>query len=254
MMGRKPEIFALSDQQRLTSRESGFTLVELMVAITLSLFLIGAVTLTYLSARATSLEAEQLSRMQESLRFASDFLVRDIRNAGFRDQLTLTFNQYKTIGKRYAEINGNQLTIRYAGRGACGRALGTGAELKLVENTYFVESGELRCTGTEEMVTDITENTDGTLSVDKNIETEENVVLATGLRDVEFSFVPSGSALSDGSALYCDYFDPNDLPLACLGVQISLTFAFEGQPDRTAQIKAAFRNVILDRLFERKTI
>jgi prepilin-type N-terminal cleavage/methylation domain-containing protein len=149
-------------------RQRGFTLVELMIALTLSIFLIGAVILTFISGRGASLEAEQLARTQENLRFASDFLIRDIRNAGFRDQLTLHYPQYREIGRCFAKYgnvgrslearrdqpcsstgDNERLTIRYAGRGACGLAFQDDGELKLIENTYFLEDGELRCLGTE---------------------------------------------------------------------------------------------------------
>jgi|GEM_PF-6111953 len=48
---------------------SGFTLIELMLAMAISLFLIGGVALIQSSSRATSAEAERLSRIQENIRF-----------------------------------------------------------------------------------------------------------------------------------------------------------------------------------------
>lgn len=248
-MGQYAGANAVSNDQRVTNREFGFSIVELMVALVLSLFLIGGVTLTYLSGRAASVEAEELGRMQENVRFASDFLVRDIRNAGFRDQLTLTFDQYKEIGTTFAQLNQDktQLTIRYAGRGACGRVFGTDTELKLIENTYSVdvESGLLRCTGTEKAA-ETTIETDGTLTVTYQETTEPDVALAAGLASIEFEFIP------DPDALICNFFDPiQDLPTACLGVNIFLTF--QGQPERTAKITSAFRNVIFDIVFKRET-
>lgn len=249
MMGRNPGTFSLSDHKRLTSRESGFTLVELMVAITLSLFLIGAVTLTYLSARATSLEAEQLSRMQENLRFATDFLVRDIRNAGFRDHLTLTVAHYTQIAEEYAAIidgDGEQsLTIRYAGRGACGQVFSTDEELKIVENRYYVDSGQLFCEG-------------GTIAEGDTVPFMElPIVLAEGVSAISFEFLfhPAADATAT-SELTCNFLlpdaDSGDFADACMGVRMGLTF--NGNPTRSAQITAAFRNVIFDQVYARKSI
>lgn len=61
----------------------GFSLVELMISMVLSLFLIGGVVLVYSSGRASIINAEELSRAQENLRFVSEFLIRDLRMAGF---------------------------------------------------------------------------------------------------------------------------------------------------------------------------
>ncbi len=240
-MGQNSDTFALFDAQRLASRKSGFTLVELMVAMTLSIFLIGAVTLTYLSARATSLEAEQLSRMQENLRFATDFLVRDIRNAGFRDHLTLTVAHYTQVAEEYAEVDAaGELTIRYAGRGACGQVFSSNDEdLKIVENRYFVDSGQLFCVGGT--------ITEGAIAPDM----DDLVVLAEGLSDISFSFLFNDAEPTSGEWV-CNFRDPDDIADACVGVRMTLTF--NGNPTRTAQITAAFRNVIFDQIYTRESI
>lgn len=247
-MKQSPDLIALSNDYRQPRRQAGFSLVELMVAMALSIFLIGGVTLTYLSGRATSVETEELSRMQENLRFAADFLVRDIRNAGFRDQLTLIFDQYKQIGESYAEIGPvpghadiTGLTIRYAGRGACGQAFGGDDELKLIENTYFEHSGELKCKGIETMVA---VNNDGVVT--STTVKESTVTLASGVTEIVFEFLPDDKTS-------CTFFDPKqDLPDACDGVRITLTF--QGEEKRTAEINAAFRNVIFDKVYKRENI
>ena len=81
----------------------GFTLIELMIALVLSLFLIGGVVLLFLSGRVAALDTERLSRAQEGLRFAATFMVQDMRMAGYKS------------GPGYAALsNGNSvLQIRY---------------------------------------------------------------------------------------------------------------------------------------------
>jgi len=65
-------------------RESGFTLVELMVAIALSLVLMaGAMTLFY-SSRLSYQATDESSRIQETGRMALELMLRDIRNAGWQ--------------------------------------------------------------------------------------------------------------------------------------------------------------------------
>lgn len=225
----------------------GFTLVELLIAMALGIFLIGGLIVTLLAGKGAAIEAERLSRMQENIRFASDYMIRDIRNAAFRDQLTLTFDQFGEIGRRYAEYGDDdgsadqtQLIVRYAGRGACGDAFSSASQLKLIENRYFVEAGNLRCQGTEKVFDSATSST---------TESTETVTLASGLTGLGFQFIrPTGTTVADDS--FCTFADEADLASACIGVRIRLFFEDEEQ-DRVAELNASFRNVILDQLYGR---
>lgn len=67
-------------------RQAGLSLVELMIAITLSLLLIAGVLQIFLSSKQTYSTNNALSRVQESGRFAMDFLTQDIRNTGYKGQ------------------------------------------------------------------------------------------------------------------------------------------------------------------------
>lgn len=61
----------------------GFSLVELMVAMALSLILLAGVLAIFASSRTTYETTDRLSRIQESGRFALDSTVRDLRSAGY---------------------------------------------------------------------------------------------------------------------------------------------------------------------------
>jgi type IV pilus assembly protein PilW len=63
-------------------RNSGFTLVELMIAMMLGLFLIGGVISVFLSNRQVYRQNDNLARMQESARYAFEVIARDIREVG----------------------------------------------------------------------------------------------------------------------------------------------------------------------------
>ena len=67
-------------------RQAGLSLVELMIAMTLGILLMLGVTQVFLSSKATYISNQQLSQIQESGRFAMEFLTRDIRNAGYKGQ------------------------------------------------------------------------------------------------------------------------------------------------------------------------
>lgn len=61
----------------------GFSLVEMMIAMTISLVIILAVTQIFVSSKTTYSYTEGLSRIQEGGRFAVDFMAQDIRMAGY---------------------------------------------------------------------------------------------------------------------------------------------------------------------------
>jgi type IV pilus assembly protein PilW len=61
----------------------GFSLVELMVAIALSLLLLTGVVAIFSSSRVSYESTEQLSRVQETGRFALEAISRQVRTAGF---------------------------------------------------------------------------------------------------------------------------------------------------------------------------
>lgn len=74
---------------RLTTRkQSGLSLVELMIAITLSLLLMAGVMQMFITSKQTYNTNNALARVQESGRFAIDFLTYDIRNAGYKGECT----------------------------------------------------------------------------------------------------------------------------------------------------------------------
>lgn len=222
--------------------QSGLTLIELMIAVLLTFFLLGAVLLIHISGRATFIESEQMSRIQENVRFASDYMIRDIRNAGFRDEATLRFGHEQQIKEAYASIleDGAALRVRYAGRGHCSEAFD---EFRLVENEYALDtdSGELTCRGRA---------LPGAESGEALIEDEDfsdSVGLVSGLTGLAFQMIcPDG-----GSACACNIEDDPDN--ACIGVRVAIQFqgmrALDGTgdiEDRSIELTAAFRNIILD--------
>src|SRR5690242_20585069 len=60
----------------------GFTLVELMIALTLGLVVVGSVISVMLANKRTYRSNEALSQIQESARTAFELLARDARQAG----------------------------------------------------------------------------------------------------------------------------------------------------------------------------
>lgn len=65
------------------STVSGFSLIELMVALGISLFLIAGIGYVYTGSKQTYRVQDQLSRLQENGRLALEYLARDVRMAGY---------------------------------------------------------------------------------------------------------------------------------------------------------------------------
>ncbi|MDE2088439.1 MAG: PilW family protein [Gammaproteobacteria bacterium] len=68
---------------RRRAAQGGLTVVEIMVAVTISLILLAGVLQIFISSRGAYRLQQGLSRLQENGRFAMNFLVKDIRMAGY---------------------------------------------------------------------------------------------------------------------------------------------------------------------------
>lgn len=69
----------------ISSREKGFSLIELLVAFAIGLLVALVVMQAYLSGLGTQRAQTDLGRAQESSRFAFDLLARSFRKAGYRN-------------------------------------------------------------------------------------------------------------------------------------------------------------------------
>lgn len=75
----------------------GFSLVEMMVAITISLILLAGVIQVFAASKQTYNTQESLLRMQEDGRFLLDFLTKDIRIAGYSGCSSKGANMLNTL-------------------------------------------------------------------------------------------------------------------------------------------------------------
>lgn len=65
-------------------QERGFSLIELMIAMVLGLFIIGGVIVVFIGSSQSFSSNESLSRVQENGRFALELIARDLRNVGYK--------------------------------------------------------------------------------------------------------------------------------------------------------------------------
>jgi type IV pilus assembly protein PilW len=68
--------------KRTLAAQRGFSIVELMVALGISLVLFAGALTIYLTSKGTYVDNERLSRVQETGRIALDVVERDLRNTG----------------------------------------------------------------------------------------------------------------------------------------------------------------------------
>lgn len=66
-----------------TKSQRGLTLIELMIAIVLGLFLTAGLIQLFVNSNQSYRVQENLSRLQENGRFAMEFMSRDLRSAGY---------------------------------------------------------------------------------------------------------------------------------------------------------------------------
>lgn len=76
------------------NRQHGFTLVEILVALTISLFLVAGILQIFLNSKQTYRAQEGLSRIQENGRSAIDILGSNIRQTGYAAISTSTTSGY----------------------------------------------------------------------------------------------------------------------------------------------------------------
>jgi len=72
-----------SATRAVKAREGGFSLVEIMVAMTVSLILLAGVMSIVMSTKVTYYENERVARTQEGGRAAFEMILRDVRGTGF---------------------------------------------------------------------------------------------------------------------------------------------------------------------------
>lgn len=133
----------MNNKQQLISKVSGFSLIELMIALAIGMFVVLGAIQVFLANQASLRLTDGLAKVQENGRFALELMSRDIRMAGYPAD---SFG-----GTRIRGIGGGQLdsvSIEYmvdsATTDCAGNAVGAGA---ISKNTYSISSGNLICTG-----------------------------------------------------------------------------------------------------------
>lgn len=124
--------------RRLTPRQAGLSLVELMIAMVLGLFLIAGALTVYAETKRTYRYHDGLAQIQEQTRFSVFFLTRNVRVAGFP-------GDNAPPGNRIEGTDGvtDTLTVRVRDELDC-RDEPTGG---VAINRFRINAGNLECSG-----------------------------------------------------------------------------------------------------------
>jgi len=101
----------------------GFTLVELMVSLTIGLFLTIVIAQLFVGSRQSYATTDDLSRLQENMRYSQQLLVRTIHMAGYKsapNQVTTSIFSGANVliqGAAGAGTVPDSVTVRYQGSG-----------------------------------------------------------------------------------------------------------------------------------------
>jgi type IV pilus assembly protein PilW len=157
----------IAPRTRYPSRQTGLTLVELMVAITIGLIVLLAVGSIYLSSRQTYRVQEDNARVQEAGKYALEVIGRSIKQAGANAEMNFSKTATSKLcnvagtcvaiaGTNGAAAAADTLTVQFyanreelnggawIARDCTGDAAALGT---VVTNTFDVTGTDLRCTG-----------------------------------------------------------------------------------------------------------
>lgn len=150
------------------TRQAGFSLIEIMVALVIGIMMILGVSEIFLTANRSGLTSSELARVQESGRIALELISKDIRRAGYKgctssatpltaglvnypddaisgDAGSLTINYARLDaagGFPETDCNGQpleayQVRLRNCGTALCITSNDTGGEQQLTANTQM---------------------------------------------------------------------------------------------------------------------
>jgi type IV pilus assembly protein PilW len=151
---------------RFQFRQSGITLVELMIALTLSLLLVAGVLKIFIGNKQTYEVQDAMARVQENGRFALHFMSDDVRMAGFMGctspsgYLNVTNNvEVSGTGNNTYTTNLDAVFQNFTGEGAVkGYSYTTGSLPTEVSALGLVAAGNSPVTPTD--IGKVMENTD----------------------------------------------------------------------------------------------
>jgi type IV pilus assembly protein PilW len=175
----KPALTGKNIARPSVNRQSGMSLVEVMVAMTIGLVILIALGYFFISSSQINRTTDDVSRMQESGRNALELIGRAVRQAGYRRDVSQIFGGVGTNpkpkpidGTNGAGTAADSITVKYNaqqnGDVDCTGATvvpGTDTNPSMVTAAFAISGGALTCNGATVVVDNI-ENMQITYMID----------------------------------------------------------------------------------------
>ena len=116
--------------------QRGLSLIELMIAITLSILIVAAMIGLFVNSKENYRMNENMSRLQENARFAVSFMAGDIRMTDYRACVTADRLPTSISGVNDGGLNGSDSVTIVWQSNPCAAATST------VTTTYSIQNGE----------------------------------------------------------------------------------------------------------------
>jgi type IV pilus assembly protein PilW len=102
---KSSKYFKRHSSDQLSHAQQGLTLVEIMIAITISLILLAGIVQIFQSTKQSYNIQQALSRVQENARLVTDIMLRDITNSGYLGCLGATTEVTNTLTDQAGNYN-----------------------------------------------------------------------------------------------------------------------------------------------------
>ncbi|MGL6039619.1 MAG: PilW family protein, partial [Deefgea sp.] len=99
------------NQKAIPKHHQGFTLIEVLVAMTLGLIIIGGAFSYFLSTLKTSKVMLSQSKLQQEIRASADLMQRDLRRAGYKPNGSTADVSTIYLGKTDAALSANNCVL-----------------------------------------------------------------------------------------------------------------------------------------------
>ena len=180
--------------------QAGLTLVELMISITLGMFVVGAATVLLLSVKSSYLAEDDTAHLLDGGRYAIENITRAVRQAA-----------YENLDGNNAPID-SLSTVTPNIQGVDARTYSTipssGLPATTSMSSHVSDILTLRFFGASKIVNGVSV-ADGTIFNCAGIATPAVATVAAAEADRGWSIFYVGSDASGEPALYCGYLDPN---------------------------------------------
>ncbi|WP_415889495.1 PilW family protein [Neptuniibacter sp. SY11_33] len=179
--------------------QGGFSLLELMIAMVMGLFLIGGVISVFIGSSQSFRSNESLSRVQENGRFALEMISHELRSVGYKGECYDTVIEIIDTTDSDYEAEALDLMNPLLGWGAAAGEFFEGDLNGYQTNTDLIIIKHAAENAGVQLTSDVDQN-DTNVSVNGSMDSGDIVVLSNGLTCDMFQNTGSGSTMARGTS------------------------------------------------------